>query len=74
MEEKKASDYTIRKVNPETGEKEVVHSLPKGHMDVIKKQLKAQAQMRQAKYVEEKKKQARRAKNKRARKARKRAK
>ena len=71
QEEVKPSDYTVKKVDPETGEKKVVRTLPKGHMEIIKKQMKAQAKARHDKYIEEKNKEARRAKNKRARKARK---
>lgn len=74
MEEKKPEDYTIRKVNLDTGEKEVVRELPTGHMSIIRKQLKAQAQERQAEIVEKNKKDARRAKSKRARKARRKSK
>lgn len=72
-ETKNPEDYTIRKVNLNTGEKETVKkALPKGHLEIIKKQMKAQANALHKKYVDDKDKKKRRAKSKSARKSRKR--
>lgn len=65
-------DYTIRKVNLDTGEKETVKTpLPKSHLSIIQKQMKLQAKKFHDEYVEKKNKEKRRAKSKSARKARK---
>lgn len=69
---KNPQDYTIRKVNLDTGEKEIIkRPLPKNHLAIIQEQAKIQAKKFHDDYVEKKNKEKRRAKSKSARKARK---